>query len=107
MPDFNVGAVDVELVVVFVRDDTGAAIDISTASPLQIRLRPPGSSASTLTKTAVVDTTGTDGKARYNTIAGDFSADRVGEWSIQGWATVGTDVIPSGVMKFTLLPSLA
>ncbi len=60
--------------------DSNVAVDISTATDLKIYLRKPDST--TLTKTGVLYTDGTDGKMVYTTIAGDL--DLVGNYKIQG-----------------------
>jgi acyl-CoA-binding protein len=60
--------------------DDGAVVDISTATDLKIYFRKPDST--TLTKTGVLYTDGTDGKMVYTTIAGDL--DLVGNYKIQG-----------------------
>lgn len=87
----HVGDVDTELVAELVAcdpdddSDEGTPIDVSTASVLYIYLTSPA--GVTTRKVAVLDTTGTDGKIRYNTVAGDLSAE--GIWRMQGYAEVG------------------
>jgi uncharacterized protein YfaS (alpha-2-macroglobulin family) len=67
--------------VVQVVDQTGTPIDVSGASARTIYLtRPDGT---VLTKTAVNDTTGADGRIRYTTQAGDIS--QTGRWRIQAY----------------------
>lgn len=85
--DPHVGDVGTELVVVIVDQDL-AIVDVSAATELTIFLKRPGSHGVVLTKTAVLDTDGTDGKIRYNTVAGDFSVS--GLYKIQGKVTLPT-----------------
>ena len=83
--DIHVGDVGTELVVAFV-DEAGQAISIATADTLTVTRKKPGTAGALLVKTAVVDTTGLDGLARYNTVAGDLSVP--GDWQVQGFAVV-------------------
>lgn len=78
----HVGDVGTELVVA-VTDQLGADVDLSGASGLTIYLTHPD--GTTLAKTAVVDTDGTDGLMKYVTQAGDLSAK--GTWKIQGYVS--------------------
>lgn len=84
--DFHVGDVGTELIVEFVEYDedtaTWVVVDISAATTLTIYLTK--STGTTLTKTAVFDTDGTDGLAKYTTISGDFSIK--GTYRIEGFA---------------------
>lgn len=72
---------------VTVTDEDGAALDISAATLKQIVFEKPDET--TTTKTASLDTDGTDGIMRYTTVSGDL--DQAGRWKIQG--VVG---LPSG-----------
>lgn len=65
--------------VVTVLDD-GSAVDISTATSLQIILRKPDNTV--LTKSAVIYNNGSDGKMAYTTVDGDL--DTLGNYKIQG-----------------------
>jgi hypothetical protein len=76
----HVGSVGLELVV-FAPDQDGDPLDLSGATQLLVYLtRPDGT---VLTKTAVLDTDGTDGLFKYVTQSGDLSVK--GTWKIQGY----------------------
>ena len=79
---FRKGDVGVPIKVTVVK--AGAAVNISTATTLKILLVKPD--ATLLTKTAVFDSDGSDGKMKYVTIAGDL--DQEGVWQIQGELTM-------------------
>ena len=64
--------------------ENGVALNISTATVKKIRFRRPDNT--TLDKTAVFETDGTDGKIYYLSIAGDLTIK--GTWSIQGFITM-------------------
>lgn len=66
--------------------ETGAVVDVSGATLKQFVLRDPAN-AVTL-KTASFSGTGTDGKIRYTTIAGDLAL--AGIYSIQGYVEIST-----------------
>ena len=69
-----------------VKDSSGVAIDISSASTKDIILvKPTGVS---LTKSGSFVTDGTDGKLKYTTIAGDI--DVVGQWRIRAHVVTAT-----------------
>lgn len=80
----HVGDVGTEFVVA-VTDEDGSAVNISAAAPMLIFLTKPDGTV--LAKTAVLDTTGTNGLMKYVTVAGDLSAP--GRWKIQGRVTLG------------------
>ena len=74
----HVGDIGTTLIVTIL--ENGSVVDISSATSLQIVIRKPD--ATTLTKTGVLTTDGTDGKMQYISIAGDF--DQSGNYRIQG-----------------------
>lgn len=80
----QVDDVGVQLVVQVV-DQSGAVIDVSSATALKIKLGYPDR-ITTADKTASLFTDGTDGKIVYATIAGDLSQD--GLYYIQGEVTL-------------------
>lgn len=82
----QVGDVGTDLEVAFTKQD-GAVLDISSQTTLEIKLKKPNGAA--VTKTATFVTDGTNGLAKYTTIANDLDLD--GRWSIQGYV-----VLPSG-----------
>lgn len=102
----RIGDENVALVVQFL-DQAGTAIDISTASTLQIRIRKRVDGVSTVvTKTAILDTDGTDGKARYVSVAGDFENADPGWWEIEGYAVIGATKITTDQDRFPVLERL-
>lgn len=72
--------------VVTITDETGAAVNVATATNLTIWLTKPDGTV--LTKTAVLDTDGTDGKIKYVTQSGDLNVK--GTWKIQAAITLGS-----------------
>ncbi len=78
-------------------DDNDAAIDISTATTLQIIFKKPNNRG-TLTKTATFTNSGTDGKLEYATISGDL--DTAGLWYIQGKVVEATYTNSSEIDSF-------
>lgn len=67
--------------------DDGVAVDISSASSLEIIIRKPDGEL--LTRTGVLESSGTDGKMYYITVSEDL--DEAGHYKIQGKV-----VLPSG-----------
>lgn len=102
LPSIHVGDVNTELVVAMA-DEQGVPIDVSAAAVRTIRLRKPAGTV--LSKTAVNDTTGTNGLIRYDTIAGDLDA--AGWWSIQGYVEVAAGKWSSMETRFWVAPVLA
>ena len=82
--------------------DDGAVVDISSASAVQILLMGPSDAA--VTKTAALVTDGTDGKAKYVTVADDLST--AGTWKIQGKVTFSATIYHSDVHTFTVYKNL-
>lgn len=91
-----------ELVVLVVEDDGTTPVDLSAATVKQIKLKPPGGTL--LTKTAVLDTTGTNGLMKYVTVSGDLSA--VGPWQIEGYVETAAGKWNTDIDGFTVLPNL-
>lgn len=86
-----------------VKDEDGTIVDLSTASTLQIKFKKPYAS-SAITKTATLDTDGTDGVMKYVAIAGDL--DTVGTWSIQGHVNIGSLSLSTNISTFEVLATL-
>ena len=85
--------------------DGTTAVDVGTATKLQmIFLQPDGVS---MTKTAELNTTGTDGKIKYVAVAGDI--DVVGTWQVQGYVEFGggTSKYYSATAEFIVYDNLA
>jgi hypothetical protein len=71
-----------------IKDQDGAVVDVSGATTKQIKfLKPDG--LTVLTKSAVFETDGTDGKIKYVTVSDDL--DVAGYWARQGYV-----VMPGG-----------
>ncbi len=75
---------------------TLVAVDISSATAMTLEFAKPD--GTTFSRTAVLDSTGTDGKLKYVTIAGDINA--AGKWRVQAAATIGGWVGRSDVHSF-------
>lgn len=98
---YHVGNVGSLVVVRFV-DQDGESIDISTASPLRIHfLKPNGLRVE---RTASLNTTGADGRAKYATIAGDL--DVAGIWQGEGYATIGAATWTTDPFTFAVVGNL-
>jgi len=84
--------------------DGTTAVDVSTATKLQLIFEDPNGTS--LPKTAVLNTTGTDGKIKYVSVAGDI--DVVGTWQVQGYVEFGsgTSKYYSGVTEFLVYDNL-
>lgn len=86
-----------------VRDQDGAVVDISLATGLIILFESPAGVDKV--KTAVLSGSGTDGKMRYVTVAGDLDED--GRWQIQGKVTFSAaQVFYTDIQSFTVQPNL-
>ena len=81
---------------------TSTALDVSTATSLEIILKSPSGVAST--KTATVNTNGTDGKIQYVTVDGDLN--EVGTWRIQAKVSISGGVYRSDVESFKVYENL-
>lgn len=101
MAEIHIGAVGLIFRPRFV-DQDGAAIDVSTASTLQLKLEKPDGTdaAKTLVASAYGDGDLTDGYADYTTIAGDI--DMGGDWKAQAYAVTPSRVIPTKIHTFTV-----
>lgn len=66
---------------VTIKDETGTAVNISSATVKTISFRKP--SGALLTKSASFNTDGTDGILKYTAISGDI--DQVGVWNWQAY----------------------
>lgn len=85
------GDVGTTFLLTITEEDGTTAVDVSTATKLQmIFLQPDGVSVA---KTAVLNTTGVDGKIKYVSEAGLI--DVVGTWQVQGYVEFG-----SGTSKY-------
>lgn len=83
--------------------ESGTALNISTATVKQILLEPP--SGTMLTKTAAFVTDGTDGKISYTTILGDLS--EAGQWLLQVYLEMPTGKWHSDTQRFQVYGNLS
>lgn len=84
-------------------DCAGTIVDVSTASAQSLTfLKPDGS---TVTKTTVFYTDGTDGIIQYVTILDDL--DQAGTWKLQGAVTLPTGTWSTDIHKFKVYANLA
>lgn len=82
-------------------DETGAVINVSSATTKLIYFRAPGGTVYSVT--AAFDTDGSDGKVKYATVAGSSDSapgtlNKAGEWSVWAWVRL------SGGSDFTAGP---
>lgn len=83
-------------------DEDGQAIDLSTASLLQIIFKKPSSAR--LVKTATLTTDGKDGQMQYVSVDGDL--DQTGGWQMQPRITIGGSTWSGSVVTFTVASNL-
>ena len=99
------GDVGTTFLLTITEEDGTTAVDVSSATKLQmIFLQPDGVSVA---KTAVLNTTGTDGKIKYVSETGLI--DVVGEWQVQGYVEFGggTSKYYSTIAAFSVHDNLA
>jgi hypothetical protein len=87
--------------IVTLKDGTDI-VDVSSASPKQIKFHKPDGTV--VTKTADFYTDGTDGKITYITESGDIN--QVGNWKLQSFVGLGSYRFHSDVGRFTVYPNL-
>lgn len=85
-------------IVLTYKDQDGVVVNISTATTQQIVLKKPDGTK--LTKTTIFVTDGTDGKAKYVVVAGDFSEE--GVWKLQGKVILTTGTWYSDIHLFII-----
>lgn len=83
-------------------DQDSAVVNISSATVREIVFKKPDGTS--VTKTGVVVTDGTDGKMQHITVAGDL--DVAGTWRIQGFVTIGSGSWSSDVDSFVVRGNL-
>lgn len=84
MSEVHVGDIGTKLMITFLKD--GEPVDISLCTLKEILIEKPD--ATILTKTAIFETDGTDGKIFWlTTISTDF--DLPGQWKVQGKISIG------------------
>jgi PKD repeat protein len=92
--EVHVGDINV-LFVITLKDNT-TVVDISSATTKEIIFKK--SDGTTLTKTALFSTDGTDGKVQYATISGDINMS--GLWSVQAHIISSSGEWKSSVANF-------
>lgn len=83
-------------------DPDGAAVDISAATVKKFHFKRPD--GTTLTKTAVFTSDGSDGKLRYTTVADDLN--QPGTWQVQVHVEAPSYTWHSSVAIFQVKPNL-
>lgn len=83
-------------------DENGAVVDISTATVKTFTFRKP--TGVNITRTAVFSNSGTDGKIKYVTIAGDL--DQTGVWSLQAYIEMPSGKFTSDKINFSVESNL-
>lgn len=84
-----------------VKDEASVIVDISSATVRRLKFRTPDGRL--LTKDAVLVNTGTDGKMKYTSVAGDL--DVAGLWRVQGYVEIGTGKWHTDVHEFDVHPT--
>jgi len=83
-------------------DDSGASVDVSTATEKTIYLKPP--TGSRVDKTASFTTDGTDGKIEYQCTGGELN--QLSLWQIQGKAVIDGHPYYSEIDTFNIKGNL-
>ncbi len=96
--EFDIGT---ELIVTI--SEGAVPVDVSTASVKDIVLTKPDG-VTNVTKTAIFDSDGIDGKVKYVTILNDLDA--VGQWKIQAIITLSTGKWSSDIGSFRVYKNL-
>jgi hypothetical protein len=81
---------------------TPTALDVSGATTLQLIFKSPSGTSST--KTASLNTDGTDGKIKYTTVSGDLN--ETGTWRLQAYVVIGSGTWRSEVDTFKVYENL-
>jgi len=101
MTDFHVG--DIGTPIEFEAREDGAAIDISTATSMDITIKRPDGTILSVSGAFVTD--GTDGKLDYTTVSGDLSVS--GEYCAQVKLTLPAGTWNSDVDHFDVAGNLS
>ena len=88
--------------VITIKDETGAVVDVSSASTKKIIFTKPNGEV--LVKDAFFTNLGTDGKIQYTTEDGDI--DVPGMWKIQGMIETAGGLWSSDITEFEVEPNL-
>lgn len=101
VPDIRVGNIGT-IFRFTVQDQDGTAVDLSSATTLEIRFKKPDRSV--ITRTAVFTTDGTNGQIQYTTVSGDLDID--GSWKRQAHVIIPAGDFWSSVVDFKVKRSL-
>lgn len=102
MADLQVGVIGADLIVTL-RDQSGALVDLSTTTTRYIYLTKPQSRGTTRYNATLVNG-GTSGQMKYTTAtATDLSVP--GDWTIQAWYMNPLGSYPSARGMFVVLPN--
>jgi len=85
-----------------VDDDTGEAIDVSSAGTKTVKIK--GPLAASKSKTGAFIDDGSDGWVRYTTIDADL--DEIGVWQVQGYFVISGENFHTEIGTFNVLPTL-
>ncbi len=86
-----------------VSEESGAPLDLSGATLIELKLRPPVGADKL--RMGMFFTDGTDGKVRYFSVFEDL--DIAGEWQLQWYFEVGSSVkFHTTIINFVVLPPL-
>lgn len=100
--EIRVGDIGTQFLIT-VNDQDNVAVDISSATTIQIILKKPGGTV--LTKTALLNSDGTDGKMYYNSVSGDL--DECGRWKLQGRVVIGSNDWKTDIETFKVYRNLS
>ena len=78
-------------------------VNISSATAMTLEFGKPD--GTTISRAAVLDSDGTDGKLKYVTVAGDIY--QVGRWQVQAAATLGGWIGRSDIHQFLVAANVA
>lgn len=99
----HVGDVGTIIRLTITEDDDTTTVDVSTASVKKFYFAKPDGAR--VNKTAEFNTTGTDGKLKYVTVAGDI--DTAGKWQVQAYVEIGAAKYYSTKTTFSVQSNLA
>lgn len=81
-----------------ITDENGSVVNIASATTKTLTFKKP--SGIVVPKTAVLVNSGTDGKMKYTTVAGDL--DETGVWQVQARVAVGGADWKTEIAQFTV-----
>lgn len=99
----HVGDVGTIIRLTITEADGTTAVDVSTATVKKFYFMK--SDGTKVNKTAEFNTTGTDGKLKYTTVANDI--DQAGTWQVQAYVEIGTSKYYSTKTTFAVHSNIA